>query len=48
MNMFKALINKDYSISADTDRYQGALEHTLSKVDFYLTEERRQDITTKF
>ena len=46
--MFKTMINKDYSINADTDRYQGALEHTLSKVDFYLTEERWQDITTKF
>ena len=31
---FKALINEDYSISCDTDRYQGALEHALSKVNF--------------
>ena len=29
-----AMINKDHSISIDTDRYQGVLEHTLSKVDF--------------
>ena len=32
--MFKPLINEDYSISADIDRYQGILEHSLSKVDF--------------
>ena len=32
--MFKALINKDYSISIDIERYQGVLEHALSKVDF--------------
>ena len=31
---FKALINKDYSIGIDTERYQGVLEHALSKVDF--------------
>ena len=31
---FKALINEDYSISADIDRYQGIVEHSLSKVDF--------------
>ena len=31
---FKALINEDYSISTDTDRYQGVLEHALTKVDF--------------
>ena len=30
----KALVNEDYSISADIDRYQGVLEHALSKVDF--------------
>ena len=29
---FKALINKDLSI--DNEKYQGALEHALSKVDF--------------
>ena len=32
--MFKELINKDYSISIDTERYQAVLEHALSKVDF--------------
>ena len=31
---FKALINKDYSIAIDIERYQGVLEHALSKVDF--------------
>ena len=31
---FKALINRDYSIGIDIGRYQGVLEHTLSKVDF--------------
>ena len=31
---FKALMNEDYSISADIDRYQVVLEHALSKVDF--------------
>ena len=31
---FKALINKDYSIGIDIVRYQGVLEHALSKVDF--------------
>ena len=31
---FKALINEVYSISTDIDRYQGVLEHALSKVDF--------------
>ena len=30
----KALINEDYSISTDIERYQGVLEHSLSKVDF--------------
>ena len=32
--MFKALINEDYSIGVDIERYQGVLEHALSKVDF--------------
>ena len=32
--MFKALLNEDYSIGTDTERYQGVLEHALSKVDF--------------
>ena len=31
---FKALINKDYSIGIDTERYQGVLEHALLKVYF--------------
>ena len=31
---FKALINEEVSISIDIDRYQGVLEHALSKVDF--------------
>ena len=30
---FKALINGDYSIAIDIERYQGVLEHALSKVD---------------
>ena len=33
-SMSKALINEDYSIAIDIDRYQGVLEHALSKVDF--------------
>ena len=33
-SMFKTLINEDYSISIDIERYQGVLEHALSKVDF--------------
>ena len=31
---FTALINEDYSISADTDRLRSFLKHALSKVDF--------------
>ena len=31
---FWALINEDYSIGIDIERYQGVLEHALSKVDF--------------
>ena len=31
---FKVLINEDYSIATDIKRYQGVLEHALSKVDF--------------
>ena len=30
---FKVLINEDYSIVIDIERYQGMLEHALSKVD---------------
>ena len=33
-SMFKTLINEDYSISIDIERYQGVLEHALSKVGF--------------
>ena len=32
--MLKALISKDYSIGNDVERYQGVLEHALSKLDF--------------
>ena len=31
---FKALINEDYSTGIDIEKYQGGLEHALSKVDF--------------
>ena len=31
---FKELINEDYSISVDIERYQGVLEHELLKADF--------------
>ena len=31
---FKTLINEDYSLSADTDRYRSIIEHALSKADF--------------
>ena len=30
----KAVVNDDYSIGIDIERYQGILEHALSKVDF--------------
>ena len=33
-SMFKALINEDYSIAIDIERYQDVLEHALLKVDF--------------
>ena len=33
-DMFKALINEDYSIGIDIERYQEVLEHVLSKVGF--------------
>ena len=35
--MFKALIDEDYSIGIDIERYQGVLEHALSKVDFSMS-----------
>ena len=31
---FKALINERYSTGINIERYQGVLEHALSKVDF--------------
>ena len=31
---FKALINEDYSVGINIERYQGVLKHALSKVDF--------------
>ena len=31
---FKALINEDYSFDINIERYQGVLEHVLSRVDF--------------
>ena len=31
---FRALIKEDYSTGIDTERYQGVLEHALSKLDF--------------
>ena len=31
---FRALINENYSVGIDAERYQGVLEHALSKVDF--------------
>ena len=31
-SMFEALINEDYSISIDIERYQGVLEYALSKI----------------
>ena len=33
---FSALINKDYYISVDIDKYLNVLEHALSKVDFLI------------
>ena len=33
-SMFKALINEDYSIAIDIERYQGVLKYALSKVGF--------------
>ena len=30
----KALMNEDYSVSIDIERYQGMLQQALSKVDF--------------
>ena len=31
---FNALINEDYSIGINIERYQGVLEHALSKLGF--------------
>ena len=33
---FKALINGDYSIGIDTEKYQRVLEHALFKVEFFV------------
>ena len=33
-SMFDELINEDYSLSIDTDRYQSVLDNTLSKMGF--------------
>ena len=33
---FKVMINEDYSIAIDIEKYQGVLEHGLSNVDFSL------------
>ena len=33
-SMFKVQINEDYCIAIDIEKYQGALQHALSKVDF--------------
>ena len=32
--MFEELLKSDYSIADDIARYQGVLEHAMSKVDF--------------
>ena len=34
MNSFEELLQSDYSIADDITRYQGVLEHAMSKVDF--------------
>ena len=34
MNSFEELLKSDYSIADDIARYQGVLEHAMSKVDF--------------
>ena len=34
MNSFEELLKSDYSIADDVARYQGVLEHAMSKVDF--------------
>ena len=34
INSFKELLKSDYSIADDIARYQGVLEHAMSKVDF--------------
>ena len=33
-DMFKSLMNEDYSVSVDIDRYHSVSEHAISKVDF--------------
>ena len=34
MNSFEELLKSDYSIADDIARYQGVLQHAMSKVDF--------------
>ena len=34
MNLFEELLKRDYSIADDIARYQGVVEHAMSKVDF--------------
>ena len=34
ITLFEELLKRDYSIADDIARYQGVLEHALSKVDF--------------
>ena len=34
MNSFEELLKSDYSIAGDITRYQGVLEHAMSKEDF--------------
>ena len=36
INSFEELLKSDYSIADDIARYQGVLEHAMSKVDFSL------------
>ena len=36
---FDALVNEDYSIPADIERYQAVLEHASLKVDFSIDTE---------
>ena len=33
-NTFTELVNEEYSIGIDIERFQGVLEHAISKADF--------------